>query len=34
LLDDEFYALPSIERALSAYVETRPDQFFSDAPTP
>lgn len=33
-LNDEFYALPSIERALSAYVEARPDQFFSDVPTP
>ena len=26
-LDDEFYALPTIERALSAYFGARPDQF-------
>ena len=33
-LDDEFYALPSIERPLSAYVDAHLDQFFSDASTP
>jgi Domain of unknown function (DUF4375) len=33
-LDDEFYALPSIENALSAFVDAHPDEFFSDAPAP
>jgi hypothetical protein len=29
-LDDEFYALPSIEEPLSAYVDAHPEEFFRD----
>ena len=29
-LDEQFYALPSIEPLLSAYVDRHPDEFFTD----
>jgi hypothetical protein len=29
-LDEEFYALPSIEPLLSTYVDGHPDEFFTD----
>ena len=32
-LDDDFYALPPIDSALSAYVGSHADEFFSDAET-
>jgi Domain of unknown function (DUF4375) len=31
-LDDEFYDLPSIEDALTVYVDSHPDEFFLDTP--
>jgi hypothetical protein len=30
VLDEAFYALPSIEPLLSAYVDEHPDEFFTD----